>query len=102
MVEISWRLDKVVFCSSTERFTVGRQGARRKVVHSGQSFPIIVMCSIHGMAKPHEGQKEVFRCQAIVEVTRTHNTAWRRPTIVFCWEVGVLGPQGSCVSRETG
>lgn len=58
MVEISWRPDKVAFRSSTERFTVGRQGARRKVVHAGQSFPIIVMCAIHGMAKPHERQKE--------------------------------------------
>lgn len=25
-----------------------------------------------------------------------------KPTIVLCWEVGVLWPQVSCVSRETG
>lgn len=28
--------------------------------------------------------------------------AHEKPTIVLCWEVGVLWPQVSCVSRETG
>lgn len=36
------------------------------------------------------------------KATQKHNRVWRRPTIVFCWEVGVLRPQGSRVGRETG